>query len=118
MQGESGTQGIGRSGDVPVLGDAEVSGSFGVEGRQQGWRMIFQPGSRTDWHRHSGMRTLLAVTGQGLVQRQGDQADPLEPGDVISLEPGHSHWFGASDEGPFELIVLDHWETAGDSPLS
>ena len=56
----------------------------------------FDPGGRTNWHRHSGPQLLLVKDGQGYVQKWGEAVVPIGPGDAITIEPNEKHWHGAA----------------------
>jgi quercetin dioxygenase-like cupin family protein len=56
----------------------------------------FEPGGRTNWHRHSAPQLLLVKEGRGLVQKWGEPVREIAAGDAISIEPGEKHWHGAS----------------------
>jgi quercetin dioxygenase-like cupin family protein len=56
----------------------------------------FQPGARTNWHRHSGRQLLLITEGAGLVQKWGGKATEARAGDAICIEPDEKHWHGAA----------------------
>jgi quercetin dioxygenase-like cupin family protein len=56
----------------------------------------FDPGARTNWHRHSGPQLLLVQKGQGLVQKWGEAARAIGPGDAVTIEPHEKHWHGAA----------------------
>ncbi|MEO5739194.1 MAG: cupin domain-containing protein [Vicinamibacterales bacterium] len=56
----------------------------------------FEPGGRTNWHRHSASQLLLVKEGRGLVQKWGEPARPLAAGDAVCIEPNEKHWHGAA----------------------
>ena len=58
----------------------------------------FQPGGRTNWHRHSAPQLLLVKEGRGLVQKWGEPVRVMAAGDAISIEPNEKHWHGAAPE--------------------
>jgi 4-carboxymuconolactone decarboxylase len=64
-------------------------------GRASGARVTFEPGARTAWHSHPLGQTLVVTSGVGRVQRWGDPADEIRPGDVVWIPPGQKHWHGA-----------------------
>ena len=55
----------------------------------------FEPGGRTNWHRHSAPQLLLVNEGRGLVQKWGEPVRVMAAGDAISIEPNEKHWHGA-----------------------
>jgi quercetin dioxygenase-like cupin family protein len=56
----------------------------------------FDPGGRTNWHRHSAPQLLLVQEGHGLVQKWGEPVRAIAAGDAICIEPGEKHWHGAA----------------------
>jgi quercetin dioxygenase-like cupin family protein len=59
-------------------------------------RVSFEPGARTNWHSHPFGQTLYVVAGLGLVQKEGEVAREIRPGDVVWIPPGEKHWHGGS----------------------
>jgi quercetin dioxygenase-like cupin family protein len=55
----------------------------------------FEPGARTNWHRHSAPQLLLVKEGQGLVQKWGESVRSISAGDAVTIEPHEKHWHGA-----------------------
>jgi len=58
--------------------------------------VTFEPGSRSAWHTHPLGQALIVTAGKGWVQRWGDKAQEIGPGDVVWIPPGQKHWHGAS----------------------
>jgi quercetin dioxygenase-like cupin family protein len=58
----------------------------------------FEPGGRTNWHRHSAPQLLLVKEGQGLVQKWGEPVRHIAAGDAVTIEPNEKHWHGAAAE--------------------
>ena len=56
----------------------------------------FEPGARTNWHRHSAPQLLLVKEGRGLVQKWGEPVREISAGDAVSIEPNEKHWHGAA----------------------
>jgi quercetin dioxygenase-like cupin family protein len=59
-------------------------------------RVTFEPGARTAWHTHPLGQTLYVLSGLGLVQKRGESARIIRPGDVVWIPPGEIHWHGAA----------------------
>lgn len=80
----------------------------------------FQPGARTNWHRHEGGQMLKVTAGSGWVCDQGQDPQRIGVGDVIWCKPGGVHWHGA-DDGTFMVHEatsfggLDWYEPVGES---
>jgi quercetin dioxygenase-like cupin family protein len=58
--------------------------------------VTFEPGARTNWHKHPGGQILLVTDGQGYYQEKGKPAQVLHKGDVVRIPPNAEHWHGAS----------------------
>ena len=59
------------------------------------YRVEFEPGGRTNWHRHTGPQWLLVVEGRVRIQREGEAVQDVEAGDAVVFAPGERHWHGA-----------------------
>lgn len=60
------------------------------------YRVKFDVGARTNWHKHSGPQWLFIIDGRIRVQRWGEAAEEVEAGDAVVFAPGEKHWHGAS----------------------
>jgi len=58
----------------------------------------FEPGGRTNWHRHSAPQLLLVKEGRGLVQKWGEPVRAIAAGDAVCIEPQEKHWHGAAPQ--------------------
>jgi quercetin dioxygenase-like cupin family protein len=56
----------------------------------------FEPGARTNWHRHSAPQLLLVKEGRGLVQKWGEPVREIGAGEAVCIEPNEKHWHGAA----------------------
>ena len=61
------------------------------------YRVMFNPGGRTFWHRHTKGQFLLVNAGEGRVQVRGGEVKTIKAGDVVHAAPNEEHWHGASD---------------------
>ncbi len=60
--------------------------------------VLFEPGSRTHWHRHPGGQVLYILSGEGLVvTRRGDPPLRVGAGDVVEIPADADHWHGANE---------------------
>jgi quercetin dioxygenase-like cupin family protein len=59
------------------------------------YRVEFDDGARTNWHRHTGPQWLLIVEGRVRVQAAGGKAVDAAAGDAVVIPPGEKHWHGA-----------------------
>ncbi len=60
------------------------------------FRVSFEPGARTAWHTHPHGQLLHIVAGIARVQKAGEPAIEVQPGDSVWIEPGERHWHGAA----------------------
>jgi quercetin dioxygenase-like cupin family protein len=71
------------------------------------YRVEFDEGGRTNWHRHSGPQWLLIVEGRVRVQRWGEAPHDVEAGDAVVFAPGEKHWHGSADGGRGAHLALN-----------
>lgn len=65
---------------------------------EQGSRVnlvLFAPGGRTWWHRHSAGQSIYVTGGAGFIKTEGSPGREIAPGDLVVVEPGEWHWHGA-----------------------
>lgn len=58
--------------------------------------VTFEPGARTNWHKHSGGQILLVLDGEGRYQERGGELRILRKGDVVRIPLNTEHWHGAA----------------------
>lgn len=73
----------------------------------------FEPGARTAWHTHPHGQLLQILTGAGLVQKNGEAVQEVQPGDVIWFEPGERHWHGAAPHQRMAHLAVQRADPAG-----
>jgi quercetin dioxygenase-like cupin family protein len=66
------------------------------------FRVLFEPGARTNWHTHPEGQFLVVVTGAGRAGTEGGPVVEIEAGDVVYFAPDERHWHGA---GPATFMV-------------
>lgn len=66
------------------------------------FRVLFEPGARTNWHTHPEGQFLYVVTGAGRAGTEGGAVVEIEAGDVVFFAPGEKHWHGA---GPDTFMI-------------
>ena len=69
--------------------------------------VTFEPGARTNWHKHPGGQILLITGGKGYYQERGKNATLAKKGDVILIQPDVEHWHGASSNEQFSHIAIN-----------
>jgi quercetin dioxygenase-like cupin family protein len=62
------------------------------------FRVLFEPGARTNWHTHPEGQFLYVVTGAGRAGTEGGAVVEIEAGDIVFFAPGEKHWHGAGPE--------------------
>ncbi|CAA9443423.1 MAG: hypothetical protein AVDCRST_MAG14-158 [uncultured Rubrobacteraceae bacterium] len=62
------------------------------------FRVLFEPGARTNWHIHPEGQILYVVTGEGRAQKEGEPAVEIHTGDTVYFAPGEKHWHGAAPD--------------------
>jgi quercetin dioxygenase-like cupin family protein len=61
----------------------------------------YAPGSRSNWHIHSGEQAIIVLHGRGFVQWQGGEILAIQAGDWVHVTPGVPHWHGATPDSTF-----------------
>ena len=89
-------------------GTVRISGFFQrtAPARVSGATVTFEPSARTAWHTHPLGQTLIVTAGIGRVQRWGDPAEEIRPGDVVWIPPGQKHWHGAAPNSSMTHIAI------------
>lgn len=77
--------------------------------------ITFEPGSHSGWHAHGAM-SIIGVSGQGIYQEWGKEAVLINPGDVVQIPAGVSHFHGAVKDAAFQQIVIydKNWKAPKD----
>lgn len=68
--------------------------------------VTFEPGSRTNWHKHLGGQILMVADGQGYYQEKGNHAQIIKKGDIVKIPPDIEHWHGAAPESGLTHIAI------------
>jgi quercetin dioxygenase-like cupin family protein len=72
-----------------------------------GFRFVYGPGARSNWHVHTGEQAIVVLSGTGLVQWEGlDEARLVRPGDWVHVVPGVPHWHGATPDNVFVHLAV------------
>lgn len=58
--------------------------------------VTFEPGARTNWHKHPAGQNLMVIDGTGLYQERGQPVRSISKGEAIICAPNTEHWHGAS----------------------
>lgn len=106
---------------IRKLDPAEFSEDFGIRCRQifpsdefrqtpfkALWNLV-PPGGSTRLHRHHEGETFIIVEGQGRMTC-GDETEPVEAGDVVSIPPFTNHTLANGSETERLLFLNLYWE--------
>lgn len=94
-----------------VFQDAVLVGE--APSRMRATNVTFSPGARTAWHQHAVGQTLLAVSGVGRVQVEGEDVQELRPGDTAIIPPNARHWHGAAPDRLFTHLAMSETDEGG-----
>ena len=75
-------------------------------GKAGGATVTFEARARTAWHTHPLGQTLIVTAGLGLVQQQGQPAQAIRPGDVVTIPANVRHWHGAGPAGAMTHVAI------------
>ena len=67
----------------------------------------FEPGSRNNWHQHSGGQILIVTSGTCFFQEKGKPKQIYKAGEVIKIAPGVMHWHGASADAAMTHLAVN-----------
>lgn len=68
--------------------------------------VTFEPGARSNWHRHPLGQLLIVTAGKGWTQCEGEARVEINAGDSIWCPPGHKHWHGATASTSMSHIAI------------
>ena len=68
--------------------------------------VTFEPGARTNWHKHPGGQILLVTDGIGYYQEKGKPAEVIRKGDIVKIPLNTEHWHGAAPEKSLTHIAI------------
>ena len=73
--------------------------------------VTFEPGCRNNWHIHhavqGGGQILVCVDGEGWYQEEGQDAQSLKSGDIVTISAGVKHWHGAKKNSWFSHLAVE-----------
>lgn len=69
--------------------------------------VTFEPGARTNWHKHTNGQILLVTGGEGRYQERGKPAQILHKGDIVRIAPDIEHWHGAAPKSWFVHVSIE-----------
>ena len=75
--------------------------------------VTFEPGARSNWHRHPAGQTLIVISGRGLYQEKGKPIKTINKGETIVCPANIEHWHDASPESQMNHIAITNDRGAG-----
>ena len=81
-------------------------GPLGQHGALNVLVVNFEPGARTDWHRHPEGQVLYVTEGAGLVQDDDGTTVEISTGDTVFTPADQIHWHGARADAPMTHLSL------------
>lgn len=73
--------------------------------------VFFEPGARSNWHKHPGGQILIITAGVGYHQQKGKPIEIMRKGDVVKCPPNVEHWHGASPDSTLhQMYIIPHTE--------
>jgi quercetin dioxygenase-like cupin family protein len=70
-------------------------------------RVEFAPGTRTNWHTHSGVQILFVAEGRCRFQQEGGLVEEAGVGETVFIPAGEKHWQGAPPDEPMAHVALN-----------
>lgn len=68
--------------------------------------VYFEPGARSNWHRHPAGQILIITAGEGYHQIKGRPIEKMRKGDVVKCPPNVEHWHGASPNSALHQMYI------------
>jgi len=68
--------------------------------------VLFEPGARSNWHKHPGGQILIITAGVGYHQQKGKLIEIMRKGDVVKCPPNVEHWHGASPDSSLHQMYI------------
>ena len=83
-------------------------------------QVIFSPGARTNWHKHSEGQVIKVTIGKAwLAVVEGDRIikKELKAGESYEFQPNQKHWHGATPDGLMEHLATPKGITVWMEPV-
>ena len=74
------------------------------------YRVTFEEGARTHWHKHDESQLLFGLSGRCVVEDRSGAQLVLNPGDVVVIDGGVEHWHGAAPGMAGEHLAINTGE--------
>ena len=103
---------IARAQQNPAAGGPRFTGqSTALE--SEGLRISrrhFEPGARSDWHRHTHGQLLFVEEGRARTQKRGAALREMGAGESDYTAPNVEHWHGAVPDADFVQVAVGFGE--------
>ena len=66
----------------------------------------FEPGARSNWHKHPSGQILVITDGVGYHQLKGQPRQTIKKGDIVKCPPNVEHWHGASPHSGMQQMYI------------
>ena len=68
--------------------------------------VLFEPGARSNWHKHPAGQILIITAGEGYHQQRGKPMERMQKGDVVKCPPNVEHWHGATSSSSLHQMYI------------
>ena len=68
--------------------------------------VLFEPGARSNWHKHPAGQILIITAGEGYHQQRGKPMERMQKGDVVKCPPNVEHWHGATPASSLHQMYI------------
>ncbi|WP_159475174.1 cupin domain-containing protein [Dyadobacter sp. 3J3] len=68
--------------------------------------VFFEPGARSNWHKHPAGQILIITAGEGYHQIKGKPIEKMQKGDVVKCPPNVEHWHGATSKSSLHQMYI------------
>ncbi|WP_027068494.1 (R)-mandelonitrile lyase [Euryhalocaulis caribicus] len=90
----------GKAWIEPIVNDPEAPSNVTAA------RVTFEPGARTNWHKHPLGQLLIVTSGVGWTQVEGGPKVEFQAGDVMDCPRDKKHWHGATPDAEMTHIAV------------
>ncbi|MBA2374998.1 MAG: cupin domain-containing protein [Actinomycetota bacterium] len=71
------------------------------------FRVLFEPGARTNWHTHPEGQIIHIVSGKCRAGNEDGSVVEASEGDTVCFGPGEKHWHGAAPDSFMVHIAIN-----------
>lgn len=70
-------------------------------------RVLFEPKSRSNWHKHSGKQIIFGIVGEGFFKEKGKPLVHIKKGDLVEIPPGVIHSHGSISKQFMQGVMMN-----------